>query len=341
MSIGFNLVLPTTKVFKIRVKDDEERREVVNNLCDQWQAYCKTHWLSENHEEPFCAENRVKRFLDGLGYLMMIGDTNGIVTKYMEQANANREIPISNCPSFVEELLYGGGSSNPTEEEIFYLQHLCDKLEEAAQHTYRKDKLRDDTRVVYKITNTANGKAYTGITRDLRKRWTAHIHEAKVGNEHPLYHDIREYGVDTFSVDIIDTAETAKELGEKERFYISYYETLHPYGYNLTTGGETSRSHKEKTPATPPKYDKIQAFKKHFGWKGFVESMVDTDGVFEVDGIFYRISEECLQYAPKEIKGDTLYDMDKVTTVFLPDGSTRFFDMNFDAIDKFVTPCQK
>jgi hypothetical protein len=32
--IGFNLVLPSTNVYKIRVNDDKERREIVNKLCE-------------------------------------------------------------------------------------------------------------------------------------------------------------------------------------------------------------------------------------------------------------------------------------------------------------------
>lgn len=113
MSMGFNLVLPSANVYKIRVQDDAERRKVVDTLCRQWADYCNSHWLSENHEEPYCGENRVKRFLDGLGYFMMLNDTKdtGIVTEYKAQVHAAKEIPVSACPAAVQDVFYASGAA--------------------------------------------------------------------------------------------------------------------------------------------------------------------------------------------------------------------------------------
>lgn len=58
------------------------------------------------------------------------------------------------------------------------------------------------------------------------------------GNQKPLYRAMRKYGVECFRIEVIDTAATAEELGEKERHYISLYNTISPNGYNLTAGGE-------------------------------------------------------------------------------------------------------
>ena len=150
MSIGYNLVLPSMNVYKLRVKDNEERMALVNELCEQWRKYCVDHWLSNNHDEPYCAENRVKRFLDGIAYFMMIGDTKGIVTEYREKANANREIPVSNCPSFIEDRIYGGDGAQPTEDDRLYMKQMREELDERAAKIgiggTRKDRKKQPTK---------------------------------------------------------------------------------------------------------------------------------------------------------------------------------------------------
>lgn len=127
--IGFNLVLPSTNVYKIRVNDDKERREVVNKLCEQWNDYCTSHWLSDNHEEPYCAENRVKRFLDGMAYFLLRSDTSGIITDYKEEMNRNREIPVSACPEFVNDMFYGFGQGDITQSQQEALSALDNYLD--------------------------------------------------------------------------------------------------------------------------------------------------------------------------------------------------------------------
>jgi hypothetical protein len=52
-----------------------------------------------------------------------------------------------------------------------------------------------------------------------------------------LHRAMRKYGVDNFSINILDTADNINELKEKEMYYISKYDTYRS-GYNLTTGGD-------------------------------------------------------------------------------------------------------
>ena len=54
---------------------------------------------------------KVKRFLDSLAYCLLFGNTKGIETEYKKVMHAKREIPVSNCPSFVENMLYASGSA--------------------------------------------------------------------------------------------------------------------------------------------------------------------------------------------------------------------------------------
>jgi group I intron endonuclease len=90
--------------------------------------------------------------------------------------------------------------------------------------------------VIYKITNNINGKSYIGQTiRPLKRRWQEHcqnVERCKV-----LHRAIVKYGKENFTIKEIDTADTSNELNDKEIYWIKYYSTLIPDGYNMTKGG--------------------------------------------------------------------------------------------------------
>lgn len=72
-------------------------------LLSKWEPYCEKNWISVNHADTFCGENKVKRFFSGLTYFLLLGSTEGMVTNYKEIMNGKREIPISSCPSQIED----------------------------------------------------------------------------------------------------------------------------------------------------------------------------------------------------------------------------------------------
>lgn len=95
---------------------------------------------------------------------------------------------------------------------------------------------------VYKITNTQNKKIYIGITTtSIKKRWSGHLTQARIGNPRPLYKAIRKYGENIFIIEPIYYATSVEHLGIMERFYIHYYNSLIPNGYNLSAGGEKNQ----------------------------------------------------------------------------------------------------
>lgn len=59
---------------------------------------------------------------------------------------------------------------------------------------------------------------------------------------------------------------------------------------------------------------------------------VDTEGWFEYKGKAFLISSELTCYAPKVVKGEELYDMDRVMVVEFENG-LRFYDQNVFPID--------
>lgn len=99
--------------------------------------------------------------------------------------------------------------------------------------------------IVYQIKNKINKKSYIGCAvGSLEKRMREHLCSARKGNLRPVYCAIRKYGIQSFSIRVIDSAESQKVLFEKERYWISKCGSLAPNGYNLTLGGDGAEGYK-------------------------------------------------------------------------------------------------
>lgn len=55
-------------------------------------------------------------------------------------------------------------------------------------------------------------KSIYGQTRNFKKRMYSHKNNHKRVSNHPLYSDMVTYGLDNFTFEIIDTAETVEDL---------------------------------------------------------------------------------------------------------------------------------
>ena len=98
--------------------------------------------------------------------------------------------------------------------------------------------------IIYKATNNINGMVYVGLTAyTLKQRMSRHY----CYGEFYFGCALRKYGRENFTFEVIDTAETREELGEKERYWIRVYNCKAPNGYNLTDGGECGY---ERSPET-------------------------------------------------------------------------------------------
>lgn len=88
--------------------------------------------------------------------------------------------------------------------------------------------------VVYKVTNTVNGRFYIGQTiTTLPKRWSKHCSDARAGAGWVLAAAIRKYGVGVFSIDVLETCGNKSALNAAE---IRWIADLQPV-YNSCAGG--------------------------------------------------------------------------------------------------------
>lgn len=95
--------------------------------------------------------------------------------------------------------------------------------------------------IIYRATNTQNGKVYIGQTTEtLKSRKQKHKRSAKRDNYNRyFYNAIKNYGWKNFNWDQIDIAESREELDEKEIFWIKSYDSISKErGYNICIGGK-------------------------------------------------------------------------------------------------------
>lgn len=86
---------------------------------------------------------------------------------------------------------------------------------------------------IYKIENLLNGKSYIGQSIEIEHRFAKH---KCAKDDFYIHRAIRKYGVENFSFKILEEC-NLEELNEKEKYWIKYYNSLTPNGYNMIPGG--------------------------------------------------------------------------------------------------------
>lgn len=94
---------------------------------------------------------------------------------------------------------------------------------------------------IYLIENKINKKKYIGQSINYQKRIKEHIYGRNDCKNSIIDRAIKKYGEYNFLFEIIDIARNQKEADEKERFYISFYKSLLPNGYNVLIGGRNQQ----------------------------------------------------------------------------------------------------
>lgn len=98
---------------------------------------------------------------------------------------------------------------------------------------------------IYKITNLINGKEYVGQSINIERRIKDHFLKALNINDcsynTAIHQAIRKYGAENFDWKIVEEC-SVDDIDDKERYYIQYFNTLAPNGYNILPGGQKHRA---------------------------------------------------------------------------------------------------
>lgn len=100
-----------------------------------------------------------------------------------------------------------------------------------------------DTHVVYRILNFHNDKSYVGSTKSslMNRFYHKYGHEFRLAYNHDdnnrIYKIMQKYGVDEFKIEILWTGNSEKEMHDKERFYITKFNSFYN-GYNGSASGK-------------------------------------------------------------------------------------------------------
>lgn len=89
---------------------------------------------------------------------------------------------------------------------------------------------------IYKLTNTINGRCYIGYTiNTIERRFLSHVNDSSECTY--LHKAIHKYGEENFDLEEICGTKNKEFIGELEDYFIQFYNTLAPNGYNLKRGG--------------------------------------------------------------------------------------------------------
>lgn len=95
------------------------------------------------------------------------------------------------------------------------------------------NKLEHSISVIYKITNTVNGKIYVGSAVDFYNRYM--VYKATFNEENRLIaRAMRKYGFEAFEFSILEKVDDRLKLAEREQFYMDFYHVCdRNIGYNI------------------------------------------------------------------------------------------------------------
>lgn len=136
---------------------------------------------------------------------------------------------------------------------------------------------------IYKITNIKNNKIYIGQTTksDIEKRLQEHIRESRMELRGTrkltfLHFAILEWGSENFKIECLEECKN-EELDEREQYYIEYFNTYMPNGYNMTVGGQDSNALKNIRISKPVYQYDLNG--------NYIQSFKDSEEAFKKTGV--------------------------------------------------------
>jgi group I intron endonuclease len=90
---------------------------------------------------------------------------------------------------------------------------------------------------LYCIKNLISGGVYVGVTNNIKKRWYSHRYGWKHHKNSSLYAAMRKYGIENFSIEMVNEFYDRQECCDAEVFAISFLKENNIPNYNLHPGG--------------------------------------------------------------------------------------------------------
>lgn len=130
--------------------DHQTWMEIVQNvILPDGSTYCESNWISANHEAIYSPEKRVKAFLDRCAFLMSLDNPVGLESAYKAMSHKVREIPASECPSAISDMLYSDRMPAGDFDEDERFKSLCERLDEVDPRLKKKKKAKPKIKTRY------------------------------------------------------------------------------------------------------------------------------------------------------------------------------------------------
>jgi group I intron endonuclease len=85
--------------------------------------------------------------------------------------------------------------------------------------------------IIYKFTHKATGRVYVGKTKHVvNVRVSQHLQDAEKKPKTYFLRALRSHGIDAFSIEVIDYADSLTELNAKECYWIKTLDCMFPVG---------------------------------------------------------------------------------------------------------------
>jgi group I intron endonuclease len=94
---------------------------------------------------------------------------------------------------------------------------------------------------IYIIKNKINDKVYIGQAKDTHSRFISHCKKSSANGTSIIDKAIQKYGPENFWYEIIE--EQVQNYNDREKYWISVYNSIIPNGYNIGAGGEEPPVH--------------------------------------------------------------------------------------------------
>ena len=182
--------------------------------------------------------------------------------------------------------------------------------------------------LIYMFENKLNGKKYIGRTTNILNRIYSHLRS----NDQFIDKVIREKGTKNFTLKILERNIDKDKLGERERYWIDYYNTYKGEHYNLDAGGNGTTLYGEDNPQygntgeDAPMYGMSGTDSPVFGIRGeeHHRSKMSNEKRINIYNEYYKTNKTQEEVAKK-------YDVKRSDVSFIVTESSKFIQ---DAIEE-------